>query len=267
MTCQHTMTLGVYLLGALDPGERFAFESHLSYCEICRGELVRLAPLPGLLNQITPEDFADSLPPTGVEDMGGLTVATQALPVTAPVPIPLQMPSPEAGRVPSPRTSKTRPRKTPRNNTRNTKPPRSSDGRPPRRYWRVAAAAAAVVILAVAGIFGWQATHEEPAQPPVATGVTWSAEDGAASVEARLVDHEWGTEIQSKIHGLPPGRKCYLFVYDHYGNREVAGWWGTDHDPNEEIPASTSIMRSKIDRLVYMLDDKETVVFTIEAPR
>jgi hypothetical protein len=258
------MTLGVYLLGALDPAERYAFESHLSYCDICRGELVRLAPLPGLLNQITPEDFADSMLPTGTE---GMTVATRAQPVTEPVPIPFQRPEPDFALEPAPRAI-------PRNKRRNrpaTRPndrPASGrrDGRPPRRYWRIAAAAAAVAILTVAGIFGWQATREESA-PPVASGVTWSAEDGAASVEARLVDHEWGTEIQSKVHGLPPGRKCYLFVYDHYGNRQVAGWWGTDHDPNEEIPASTSIMRSKIDRLVYMLDDKETVVFTIEAPR
>lgn len=266
MTCQHTMTLGVYLLGALEPAERYAFESHLSYCDICRGELVRLAPLPGLLNQISPDDFADSMPPTGAE---GMSVATRAQPVTEPVPLPFELSEAEVGHVPA----QTRPRNKRRNkpstrlNARPTGGRRDGRpaGRPPRRYWRIAAAVATVVVLSVAGIFGWQATHEEPA-PSVASDVTWSAADGAASVEARLVDHEWGTEIQSKIHGLPPGRECYLFVYDHYGNRQVAGWWGTDHDSNEEIPASTSIMRSKIDRLVYMLDDKETVVFTVEAP-
>jgi hypothetical protein len=246
MSCQHMMTLGVYLLGALDPKERSAFEAHLSFCEICRGELVRLAPLPGLLNQISPEDFADNLPPTGVEGMSGMTVVVRAQQLTEPVPLPrLPVEPPDIPALAPPR-----------------RPGRS------RRFWRSLAAAAAVVILGIGAVFGWQALrHEE--QPPQAAGVVWSttAPDGASSVEARLVDHEWGTEIQSKIHGLPPGRKCYLFVYDHYGNREVAGWWGTDHDPNIEIPASTSIMRSKINRLVYMLDDKETVVFTVEAPR
>jgi hypothetical protein len=233
------MSLGVYLLGALDPTERSAFESHLSYCEICRGELIRLAPLPGLLNQITPEDFADNLPPVGLE---GVAVATQVQPVTEPVPLPVSPP-----------------------------PVRSIDAEPkprPRRYWRVTAAAAAVVILAVGGIFGWSIMREDSVPP--ADGVTWSASEGSTSVDARLVDHEWGTEIQSKIHGLPPGKKCYLFVYDHYGNKEIAGWWGTDHDPNEEIPGSTSIMRSKIDRLEYLVEDRDgknrSVVFTIEAP-
>jgi hypothetical protein len=257
------MTLGVYLLGALDPAERSVFESHLSYCDICRGELVRLAPLPGLLNQITPGDFADNLPPTGAEGM----VVTRAHPITEPVAIPVQALAPEPEPEPKDRPPRTRP--APRSgrfrpgSTPPAQRPADRAGKP-RRYWRIAAAAAAVVVLAAAAVFGWQATHEEDAPPQA--GVTWSDDNGAMGVEARLVDHEWGTEIESKFHGLPPGRKCYLFVYDHYGNREIAGWWGTDHDANDEIPASTSIMRSKIDRLEYMLDDKETVVFTIDAP-
>ncbi len=238
MTCPHTMTLGVYLLGALDPAERSTFESHLSYCDICRVELVRLSPLPGLLNQITREDFAEDLPPTGVEGTEGSPVGTRVQPVTEPVPLP--------------------PLREPRDTPVHPLPelPRQ------RRHWRVATAAAAVIVLAVAGVFGWRALRE----PPPAEGVTWSTEVGATSVQARLVDHEWGTEIQSEIHGLPPGRECYLKVYDHYGKWEIAGWWGTDHDPNAEIPASTSIQRGKIAKLEYLLDDKETVVATIQAP-
>ena len=235
MTCPHTMTLGVYLLGALDPAERSTFESHLSYCDICRVELVRLSPLPGLLNQITPEDFADDLPPTGAE---GSPVGTQVQPITEPVPL---LPIPE-------------PRDTPMH------PLPGSPSR--RRHWRVATAAAAVIVLAVAGVFGWRALRE----PPPVEGVTWSTEVGATSVQARLIDHEWGTEILSEIHGAPPGRGCYLKVYDHYGKFEVAGWWGTDHDPDIEIPASTSFDRSKIWKLEYLLDDKTTVVATIQAP-
>ncbi|MGB3439522.1 MAG: zf-HC2 domain-containing protein [Actinophytocola sp.] len=239
MTCPHTMTLGVYLLGALDPAERSEFESHLSYCDICRVELVRLSPLPGLLNQITPEDFAADLPPTGV---AGASVITQAQPITEPVSLPEPL----------------RPLSEPRDTPVAALP--DPGGR--RRYWRVYAAAAAVVVLAVAGVFGWRALRE----PPPVEGVTWSTEAGTTSVRARLVDHEWGTEVLSEVHGLPPGRQCYLKVYDHYGKFEVAGWWGTDHDPEAEIPASTSIPRDKIEKLEYLLDDKETVVATIQAP-
>lgn len=252
------MTLGVYLLGALDPAERFAFESHLSYCEICRGELVRLAPLPGLLNQITPEDFADNMPSTEVEAFG--PVSTRVQPMIEPARIPVQHAPVQAP--PPPKVSEP---------PRNRPPKDSAPGSRPtaRRFWRVAAAAAAIVVLGVGAIFGWQTIrHDGATTPPAAVGVVWkgASADGKVTIEARMVDHEWGTEIQSKIHGLPPGRECYLFVYDHDMYREVAGWWGTDHDPNAEIPGSTSIMRSKIDHLTYMLDDRETVVLTIEAP-
>jgi hypothetical protein len=55
----HTVSLGAYVLGALEPAERAEFEAHLAGCPVCQAELVRLAPLTGLLNQISPEDFED----------------------------------------------------------------------------------------------------------------------------------------------------------------------------------------------------------------
>ncbi|MEJ2856255.1 MULTISPECIES: anti-sigma factor family protein [unclassified Saccharothrix] len=66
MSCTHTVSLGAYLLGALDPAERSAFEVHLRTCAICRREMVRLAPLPGLLAQVDVADldvpFTDPVP-------------------------------------------------------------------------------------------------------------------------------------------------------------------------------------------------------------
>lgn len=58
-TCIQTVSLGAFVLGALDPAERAAFEAHLAGCAACQAELVRLAPLPGLLHQVSPEDFLD----------------------------------------------------------------------------------------------------------------------------------------------------------------------------------------------------------------
>jgi hypothetical protein len=49
MSCQMMMSLGVYVLGAADAGERARVEAHLPGCPACRTELMRLAPLPGLL--------------------------------------------------------------------------------------------------------------------------------------------------------------------------------------------------------------------------
>jgi Putative zinc-finger len=46
-------SLGVYVLGALDPAERARVEAHLADCHDCREELASLAALPGLLSRVS----------------------------------------------------------------------------------------------------------------------------------------------------------------------------------------------------------------------
>ncbi|XVS63240.1 anti-sigma factor family protein [Actinosynnema sp. CA-299493] len=57
MSCARTVALGAYLLGSLDPAERSTFERHVRGCADCRREMVRLAPLPGLLGQVRLSDL------------------------------------------------------------------------------------------------------------------------------------------------------------------------------------------------------------------
>lgn len=45
---------GVYILGALSPAERRAYEGHLSRCHPCRDDLASVAGLPGLLARLIP---------------------------------------------------------------------------------------------------------------------------------------------------------------------------------------------------------------------
>lgn len=52
MKCPQTLDAGVYVLGALLPSERDAFERHLGECGICRDEVADLAVLPGLLGRL-----------------------------------------------------------------------------------------------------------------------------------------------------------------------------------------------------------------------
>ena len=52
---------GVYVLGALSPAERRAFEAHLSRCHPCRDDLASLAGLPGLLARLTPCRIDDTV--------------------------------------------------------------------------------------------------------------------------------------------------------------------------------------------------------------
>jgi predicted anti-sigma-YlaC factor YlaD len=66
MTCSDTtLSLGVYLLGALDPAERAQVEGHLTTCARCRAELEELAQLPAMLEQVSLDDLtADPFPPS-----------------------------------------------------------------------------------------------------------------------------------------------------------------------------------------------------------
>lgn len=58
MTCSDTtLSLGVYLLGALDAQERAEVEAHLSGCAACRAELAELEELPALLGRLTLDDI------------------------------------------------------------------------------------------------------------------------------------------------------------------------------------------------------------------
>jgi predicted anti-sigma-YlaC factor YlaD len=53
------LSLGAYVLGALDPIERAAVDAHLSGCEACRDELAGLAAMPGLLSRVRVEDVLE----------------------------------------------------------------------------------------------------------------------------------------------------------------------------------------------------------------
>src|SRR5215475_3863578 len=55
MTCLMMTSLGVYVLGAVERDERRKIEAHLPHCQLCRDELIRLAPIPGLLAAVPPQ--------------------------------------------------------------------------------------------------------------------------------------------------------------------------------------------------------------------
>ena len=56
MSCAARRSLGVFVLGALDPGERATFARHLDGCDECRRELAEMVPLPALLARIPTGD-------------------------------------------------------------------------------------------------------------------------------------------------------------------------------------------------------------------
>ena len=51
-------SLGVYVLGAIDPAERALVDAHLMSCRDCRDELAGLAGLPALLARVNPDEVS-----------------------------------------------------------------------------------------------------------------------------------------------------------------------------------------------------------------
>jgi hypothetical protein len=64
MRCEHEHDDGAYVLGALSPAERAAYERHLATCSFCREAVAEIAVLPGLLGRLDAADFAKLLDPT-----------------------------------------------------------------------------------------------------------------------------------------------------------------------------------------------------------
>lgn len=52
MSCEHAHDDGAYVLGALAPAERAAYERHLAGCPACREAVAEIAVLPGLLGRL-----------------------------------------------------------------------------------------------------------------------------------------------------------------------------------------------------------------------
>ena len=70
-----------YVLGALGPAERRAFEQHLSTCTACREAVGELAGMPGLLAALSPDQASELLdeprPEPSVVPLGALAAAAR----------------------------------------------------------------------------------------------------------------------------------------------------------------------------------------------
>jgi hypothetical protein len=236
MTCQHTISLGAYVLGALDPGDRVELEQHLTACPACRDELVRFAPIPGLLSHLTEEDL--------VEAEVGATRGRQPAPRWSP---PADGPPP----LPGPRDGGT------------AGPPGRADlGGPPtagsrllakrlrrRTRQRVLLGAVGVLVVAViaaGGVLGEKLLDKPSAS--VAAATTWTGNDPATGVKAnaQLTAQTWGTQVQLHMDNLPANQRCQLVVHAKDGSTENGGWWRNDYPGSETVPASSSLPLDQI---------------------
>jgi hypothetical protein len=196
------LSLGVYVLGAIDPAERALVDAHLATCRDCRDELAGLAGLPALLARVSTEEAI-------------------ALALTDGPAVPLD---------------------------EIAEPPREllatvldlTAARRRRRRWREAGLGLAAALIIAAGVFGGLQfgagtgpSTVAGAFPPGNPNGAWETTRGQAGTTLATVSYRsmgWGTELATKVSGIPVGSSCQLYVIDASGHRVLVGNWVTDDD-------------------------------------
>jgi len=211
-------SLGVYVLGAIDPAERAQVDEHLATCADCREELASLAGLPALLRRV-PTAEAERLAVAGQADPAG-----PAEPVTEETAADEMLPSLLV------RTAKAR----------------------RVRRWRELAAAAAVAVLAL-GAGAAAASALSSGSSPSGTqaqgpgGHSWHTVSGVDSVTGatltvKYASEPWGTTMAARVSGIPAGTVCEFVVTDTHGHHFVVGGWRVNYRGWPVwFPASTSL--------------------------
>lgn len=220
MDCLQTrLSLGVYVLGAIDPAERALVDSHLASCRECRDELAGLAGLPALLARVSAEEAAalasSDGPPPGAEETREppRELLATVLDLTA--------------------------------------------ARRRRRRWTQASLGVAAALIVAAGVFGGLRLGAAQS-PPSASGqdypgpasgpwqeATTSAHGMSATVAYRPMG--WGTQLAVRVSGIPIGTSCQLWVIGPNGSRIRAGSWVTDnHEGAVWYPGSAGLPSSGV---------------------
>jgi len=210
-----------YVLGALSPSDRRAFERHLGSCPACREAVGELAGMPGILGTLTAE-HADALTS---EDTGDAARDDDA-PGTV---VPLATLAAAVRR------------------------------RRARRRSLLSAAAVALVAAGAVGGAAVAGSGDDPAPPPaVVAGTTEVALEPVGTADVRadltLTSVAWGTRLDwscSYPVGEWEGDATYeLVLVDESGTREVvATWSATDAGRSSGLGASSAVPVDGIARL------------------
>jgi hypothetical protein len=229
MTCHRTTALGAYVLGALEREERAGLEAHLETCEVCREELDRLAPLPGLLSRLT-LDEAEVLATAGPESSAE-PLAGAPRPEPAYSAAPLERALFEVARE--------------------------------RRRSRLmrAVAAAAALVLAAAVVTGGQLLGggDGGGGPAPLTAAASDLRTGVHGA-AELTPEPWGTRVELRLAGVRPGQRCRLVARSAGGRSEVASTWRAGYLGTAEVPGAVAIPAERLTSLDVVTPDDRLLV-------
>lgn len=211
-------SLGVYVLGAIDPAERAEVDTHLPHCSRCRDELAGLAGLPALLGRISEEQITEVVEPPSelLEALLAKAAAERpnrrrhwlSLGVAAAV---VLIVGALLGGLLTPRGHETAAQPPP---TRTSAP---AVTQPPPSAEQHEAVNSALHITAWVGV--------EP--------------------------RAWGTALTVRLTGVPPGSRCHLWAIAKDGRRDIAGSWaygGAGEGEYQEFRGSTMISRGDLSK-------------------
>ena len=210
------LSLGVYVLGAIDPAERALVDAHLATCRDCRDELAGLAGLPALLARVNPDEVSrirvDDTVRTSAEERPPAELLGTVLDLAA--------------------------------------------ARRRRNRWRFAATAAAVVAIAGGLFGGLSSARSSTRtvvadQYPTGTGAWETAQTTSkitgTSATIKYASEHWGSAFEVLVKGIPAGTTCGLWVIQTDGTRtEVAAWTVSDDEGRVWYPGSAPDSSSAI---------------------
>jgi hypothetical protein len=207
------VALAVYVLGAIVPADRDVVDRHLSECAVCREELASFAALPALLRRVSPHEASALL------DDDTTTSGPDDLP-SGPA---LRRQLVQAGRH-------------------------------RRRYLRtrVAAAAAAGLVVGAGVIAGWHAAHPSAQRPVGGSAPGWAVTPHAAnprthvSAIVRYQARPWGLVLKAQVTGIPVGTTCHVDVISGQGQVTTAGGWTIASGRANWYPASSPLSPSDV---------------------
>jgi len=217
MTCSETtISLGVYLLGALEPADRAAVDAHLEHCAECRQQLAELAALPSLLERLELADFE----PTLASDDAGLEGLTPSEDLYSRVAAQVRDEEAVVRRV--------------------------RFG----RFQKITAAAAAVVVVAGVGI--GIAVHQHGSNGTNPANLTVSHKQGPIDMRVQVVDQTSSSTLHVTVSGVPSDEHCRLIAVGTDGSRELAGQWDATYSGWADFTGSTRFSLSNLSRLVLL---------------
>ncbi len=190
-------SLGVYVLGAIDPAERSLVDAHLTTCRDCRDELAGLAGLPALLARVNPDEVsrirADDTVRTVTDDRPSGELIGTVLDLAA--------------------------------------------ARRRRTRWRFLATAAAVVAIAggLFGGLSSMGTTRTVVVPVSAGQGSWETVQAKSTLTAATASiayskQLWGNAFEVLVDHIPDGTTCQLWVVHPDGTRTQVAAWTTSRD-------------------------------------